>query len=159
MRAESPAQSSHPLHEGGWLHPASLHTQRDVSPLSCPARAPRGDLHIPGDGVKQNCPPAEPGSAGSSLAWGVPSQAGEKTQASAPRKQLPPGSLPIFQAYLQATARQRMSLMCSATRKRGNGGDGRWNNGLTGVVLGSGTPGWGQTVAAQGAAPATGTAK
>lgn len=85
--------------------------------LSCPAWAPRG-AHIPGGGAKQNCPPAEPGSAGSSLARGVPSQAGENTQASAPRKQLPPGSLPIFQAYLQATARQRTRLVLSHRKVR-----------------------------------------
>lgn len=52
------------------------------------------------------------------LPGGVPSQAGENTQASAPRKQLPPGSLPIFQAYLQATARQRTRLVLSHRKVR-----------------------------------------
>ena len=50
----------------------------------------------------------------------VQSQAGEQnTSKRAPRKHLSPGSLPIFQAYLQAMAQQGMSIMCSATRKAG----------------------------------------
>lgn len=82
------------------------------------ARPWRGDKSVPGTPEicrQQPCPQG-------AKHWleRVRSQAGEQnTSKRAPRKHLSPGSLPIFQAYLQAMAQQGMSIMRSATRKAG----------------------------------------
>lgn len=72
----------------------------------------------------------------------------------APRKHLPPGSLPIFQAYLQAMAQQSMSVMCSATRKaekwRGWQIERWFGRSCDRCRRGCGSLGWGQLVTVQG---------
>lgn len=82
------------------------------------ARPWRGDTSVSGTPEicrQQPCPQG-------AMRWleRVQSQAGKQnTSKRAPRKHLSPGSLPIFQAYLQAMAQQGMSIMLSATRKAG----------------------------------------
>jgi len=108
------------------------------------ARAPKGDLHIPGEERSSTqhpatSTPAKPGPVDGHLVPGEPrrlgrvqSQAGKRnTSKRAPSKRLPPGSLPIFQAYLQAMAQRGVSVTCSAT-----GDAGKWRGWQTERWLG-----------------------
>lgn len=108
--------------------------------LFCSERAENVHLHIPrAEGCTEQPCQRSP--------HGVRSQAGEQnTSERAPRKHLPPGSVPVFQAYLQAVAQRRTSIMCSLPGKQGTGEGGRLRDGLCQERRWE--PGWGQPVVA-----------